>query len=280
MLECGIKKAEEKLGYTFGVSLGSVVDDYMNLTESYKHASELMEYFLVYTDKRLITEIPMRRENTLDLWNEFEIQNLEKAFVHEDRGLLEQIIIDTVKKLENSGLRSHTVKEAAAITALKLVTGAKRIFPHGLEITVEGAHISDIFDMQSLQEIKAFLLELLNKIFASIKQKDENINPIVKRVLKFIESNYKEGISLKTIAYELKITPSYLGQIFKESTGEFFSDYLNRYRIECAKRLLNSNMANVRDIGIEVGYVDPNYFFKLFKKYTEMTPVEYRSLID
>lgn len=173
-------------------------------------------------------------------------------------------------------MRSHVVKEAAAITALKLLTGAKRLLPHGLELNVEGAHISDIFDMQSLEEIKVYLLGLLNKIFLSIKQKDENINPIVKIVLKFIESNYKEGISLKTIAYEMKITPSYLGQVFKESTGEFFSDYLNRYRIECAKRLLHSNMSSVRDIGIAVGYVDPNYFFKLFKKYTEMTPAEYR----
>ncbi len=56
-----------------------------------------------------------------------------------------------------------------------------------------------------------------------------------------------------------------------------FSDYLSFIRIKVAKRMLKNPSKSVKEISYEVGYVDPNYFARVFKKYEHMTPTEYRN---
>jgi two-component system, response regulator YesN len=83
-------------------------------------------------------------------------------------------------------------------------------------------------------------------------------------------------LSLKAIASKLYINPSYLGQNFKNGTGKLFSDYLNDYRIDKAKELLNTTNMKASEIAKKVGYNDSNYFYKVFKKYTGLYPSEYK----
>ena len=79
------------------------------------------------------------------------------------------------------------------------------------------------------------------------------------------------------LSTELNTNANYLGQLFKEETGEYFSDYLNRIRINKAKELLRNTDRNTKDISIDTGYKDVNYFYKAFKKFTGISPSEYRS---
>ena len=68
----------------------------------------------------------------------------------------------------------------------------------------------------------------------------------------------------------------YFSKMFKESTGENFIEYLTNVRIEKAKELLNNTDYSMKEIGIMVGYADPNYFSRTFKKNVGVTPTEYR----
>ena len=65
-------------------------------------------------------------------------------------------------------------------------------------------------------------------------------------------------------------------QIFKEEIGENFIDYITNIRIERAKKLLRDKTLSIKEICMEVGYKDPNYFSRLFKKSVGFTPTEYR----
>ena len=58
--------------------------------------------------------------------------------------------------------------------------------------------------------------------------------------------------------------------------GENFIEYLTRLRIECSKELLGRAALTIREAGLQSGYADPNYFSRIFKKQTGMTPREYR----
>lgn len=91
----------------------------------------------------------------------------------------------------------------------------------------------------------------------------------------FIADNFKEDITLKTIAETMGITEQHLSKIFKEETGEKLSSYLCRYRIDRAKELLESDV-NIKYLYSEVGFKNYNYFFVVFKKSVGCTPNEYK----
>ena len=89
----------------------------------------------------------------------------------------------------------------------------------------------------------------------------------------------QKDISLDDISRELDISPYYFSKLFKEETGENFVEYVTARRISKAKSLLKEADKSIKEICMEVGYSDPNYFSRIFKKYQGVTPTEYKEQI-
>jgi two-component system response regulator YesN len=100
---------------------------------------------------------------------------------------------------------------------------------------------------------------------------------LVSKAMNFMKENYKNNISLQTIADKLYISTWHLSKILKKETGSTFIDLLNSIRIQEAKKLLNEPQYKVYEICELVGFSDVAYFVKLFKKITNITPTEYRN---
>ena len=83
-------------------------------------------------------------------------------------------------------------------------------------------------------------------------------------------------IALEDVAEHVFLSPSYFSKIFNEELSSNFSKYLNKVRIEQAKRLLLSSSASLIEISNLVGFDDQSYFSKVFKKLTGVTPGKYR----
>ncbi|HPJ02028.1 MAG TPA: response regulator [Candidatus Limiplasma sp.] len=101
-------------------------------------------------------------------------------------------------------------------------------------------------------------------------------NALVDRALLQIAEHYREAISLKQLAGIMEINTSYLGQLFKKTTGESFTGYVNQYRIQKAKELLAQTTLKVYEVAQEVGFTDYHYFLIIFKKLTGSTPTDTR----
>jgi two-component system response regulator YesN len=99
---------------------------------------------------------------------------------------------------------------------------------------------------------------------------------LFKAVEQYITDNLKEDINLKDTATKFNLSPYYFSRTFKKVFGYNFSDYLNLIRINKAKKLLKDDSLSIKEICYLVGYSDPNYFSKVFKKYEGVTPTEYR----
>lgn len=91
-----------------------------------------------------------------------------------------------------------------------------------------------------------------------------------------IRDNYSRDISVADVADELGYTEAYFCRLFKQYSGQSFVSYLTEFRIREAKRLLDETTDSIREIGRQVGYPDPNYFTRVFRKVTGITPSEYR----
>ena len=99
---------------------------------------------------------------------------------------------------------------------------------------------------------------------------------ILKKAIRFISQNYNTDITLQKTADHVHLNPSYFSTLFKQSTGSSFKEYLNMVRVEESKQLLSNTENPVIDIALSVGFSDQSYFSKVFKRYTGLTPREYR----
>ncbi|WP_299095073.1 response regulator [uncultured Metabacillus sp.] len=99
---------------------------------------------------------------------------------------------------------------------------------------------------------------------------------VIEIVLEKMRTKLSEDITLKVLAEEVYLNPTYLGRIFKEETGESFSSYLIKLRIEKAKQLLRNPALKIYEVCEQVGYNDPAHFTHVFKKSLGITPQEYK----
>lgn len=100
---------------------------------------------------------------------------------------------------------------------------------------------------------------------------------LMDNVKKYLQHNYMlYGVSLDSISDILNINSSYFSQLFKKSFGVNFVDYLTELRINAAKELLKDPFLTMAEVAEMVGYESPNYFTRVFKKNTGITPTEYR----
>ncbi|MNN40620.1 HTH-type transcriptional regulator YesS [compost metagenome] len=94
-------------------------------------------------------------------------------------------------------------------------------------------------------------------------------------MLDMIHRNYGDNLKLETLAGVLNYNNAYLGKLFKNATGEYFNTYLDKVRIEQAKRMLQEGM-KVYQVAEKVGYTNADYFHSKFKRYVGTSPSVYR----
>lgn len=102
------------------------------------------------------------------------------------------------------------------------------------------------------------------------------LSAVSEKIRNYIDSHYKEDISLQDVAGAMNYSDAYFCKIFKQCFGKGFIVYLSEYRVQKAKELLSDIAINVKNISQEVGYRDSNYFAKVFKRIVGETPTEYR----
>ena len=101
-------------------------------------------------------------------------------------------------------------------------------------------------------------------------------NESVRLCLRFLHNNYNKKITIKRLAAICHLHPNYLSVLFKKHTGQTVTEYLNRFRVETATRLLTKEDLPVSKVGELVGFTSESLFYRKFKEITGMTPKEYR----
>lgn len=99
---------------------------------------------------------------------------------------------------------------------------------------------------------------------------------IIKKAIQYISKNYANALTLELVANQVHLNPTYFSTLFKQSTGSSFKEYLNMVRVEESKRLLANTDYSLIDIAVATGFEDQSYFTKVFKRYTGLTPKQFR----
>ncbi|GIO15641.1 DNA-binding response regulator [Cohnella xylanilytica] len=205
-------------------------------------------------------ELVFRLHYSLDVGNRSMILPLlnEAAALFLKQGQDEKGIKESFFILTNAVIHKLT---AGSRQGLKNTEAASR-FLNGI---YHQAHLHDL-----LEEIHRFLLSLAEDSGPGGKEQD------LKKMIDFIHRHYADNLRLETLAGLLNYSSAYLGQLFKNKTGEYFNTYLDRVRIRKAKELLSKGM-KVYEAAERVGYTNVNYFYSKFKKYEGRSPSDYKN---
>ncbi|ANE48588.1 hypothetical protein SY83_22440 [Paenibacillus swuensis] len=102
---------------------------------------------------------------------------------------------------------------------------------------------------------------------------------LIQKMQDYMVKNMANDITLHSIADHVFMHPTHLSKVYKQETGEGISDFLLRLRMEHAAYLLTETDKRSYEVGCDVGYVNANYFTRVFKKHYDMTPQDYRDKI-
>lgn len=137
----------------------------------------------------------------------------------------------------------------------------------------------DFTAFKSEEEIKEHFIYIVNDIMEVVKKyKPGHGNPIIKKACDYVLQHIDEDITLFTISDKLNLSKNYFCSLFKQETGYNFLEYVTTVKMEWAKRLLKEGNCKTYEVSDMLGYRESSYFSRLFRKYTDYSPAEYKKM--
>ncbi len=141
-------------------------------------------------------------------------------------------------------------------------------------------YASAILKCHTKKELEEKTLETIYTLMSKQKNHAVHYDSVADNIIQFIKEHYAENLSLDILAEKFHFSPTYISRLIRRSQGVNFTEIVTNTRLSEAKKLLANPTLKVEDIRRKVGYNDTSYFIQSFKQKYEMTPNEYRNMID
>jgi two-component system, response regulator YesN len=166
-------------------------------------------------------------------------------------------------ELQNAGLRNLGVEIMSSLSFALYESGI--LLSELLPSSLSKGDLNAITTPRQLQEWTEQVIEVI----CSKRQASENLKhkQTIDYLIQYVHKHYSEEISLSDMAGQVYISRNYLSDLFKQSTGETFHNYLTRIRMEQAKKLIIEGKWRIYEIAQKVGYKNVPYFSSAFKKF-------------
>ena len=195
----------------------------------------------------------------------------QKAATRVLRELLADIFIAGAANLPS--IKARVLELLVVISRACAEAGAE--FSHILEINSD--FLQEISSVSTIEEIDLGAVQALEKYMKAVQRNNKVKNhQIINKIKEYIRSHFDQGLTLEEIAESVYLSPYYISRIFKEEQGITVMDYLTKVRIEEAKKLLRNPRYNIDEISGKLGYSDPSYFSKVFRRYEGLSPSQFR----
>lgn len=259
-----VEPIRQKLLCSFFVSVGHTVNNYEEVTESYRSAHRYL--FLHHT--KMLSYI-CQKEPVLPITVLRAIeQDFDQISLNDYLKTLSSLSVqsmDTRKRMDfQLAILNHGLSQTASEEE------EPRIVEKLNELLCDTKNCLDLMDF-----VKSFV-ETCYEVLALRKEIQAVSYPYIDTVIQSVHDFSNKEISLKTLAYQLNMNPSYLGNVFHQQTGYYFNDYLNEERLKYAAELMETTSMKLKDIVDKVGFSSQTYFNRLFKRKFGMSPLSYR----
>ncbi|KMK75561.1 response regulator transcription factor [Alkalihalobacillus pseudalcaliphilus] len=271
------KEISSQFEWDFTIVVGEKIANILELPHSFQTADEARAYKYTFDHQPLLYDELKRKRFKFDdfdlqLFRIF-IERMEENHVHQLSDGIDDMFL-SFKTLEFS-------PKAIKMMINRLIYGIIQIIKR---MNGDEKEISSFTAMMRWEEHN-LTVKKLKQVFSQFvfestdyiqTLRQSNMKGDIYRIKTYIGENYRENISLKSIAQTFYMNPVYMGQLFKKTFGVYFKDYLLQLRVSEAKKLLRQTDLRVYEIAKEVGFASTDYFVTQFEKVMKVTPTEYR----
>jgi len=267
------------LNISVSIGVSEIVSSFQNIRTAYNQAEEAVNMRFFYGKGKITFFDDLKKESRRDCSNSL----LSKAMENSLRASIENFdkkgCISKIKELHDDLIRSNISEGAIRRIYIRIVELFGSSIPIQPQMENQDActPYEEILTMETCDEISEYVSNYVDLCFKIIQDEsflDYKTN--VERAVEIIKKHYYEDLSLQTVAEKINLNPSYLSRIFKQATGENFTSFLTKVRIEKAKLYLGSKKLKVYEVAEKVGYQNYTYFSRIFKKIVGVSPEEYK----
>lgn len=278
-LERLLKEIQEAItdymGVTVDIGVGSHVNGNVLIRQSFEEAMMAYGHRFYVGEKAVIfrADIHYREAGELSFSDVFpEIQEALRLGVRKE--LTEEIscLLDEIKK--NADIEPVQVRMYLHELLARIKMQADELKP-GI---ITGVRYADIYkqinQLEYLEDIKTDFLYFLNEVLEKLDLTEEN--EIVRKARGYIQANLQGDLRVLEVSRRLGVNADYFSHLFRTETGIRYIDYVNHVRIAFACERLRNSGDRIYEIAEQSGFENTNYFIKVFKKNTGMTPLDYK----
>jgi two-component system response regulator YesN len=251
---------------------GSYVAKLEQFSRSYEEALVALEFvystdtanYLIYHEslkKKREQLIPIEQEKKL-------LESIKNGDIDGSLRLFDQYFYTIVEASH------HNLKNVKSSLRDLFIVVSRMLKEIGINMPFQHEFIS----LNTLTQVKEYAKSQLVSLIHEIREWRQNdAKGLLLRAKEYIERNYHKGVTLDETADFIGLSPYYFSKLFKERYDMTFIDYVTQLRIKKAKELLNIESLSLKEIAVTIGYKDPNYFSRVYKKTTGESPSEYRA---
>ncbi|MEG1604798.1 MAG: response regulator [Clostridia bacterium] len=268
--------------------VGGEVEGIERIQESYQSACDALDYRAIFGTGAVYDIDDYRKDDQVKALERMvrELESQLHLAQYEEAGAAIITLYDLLElsgsKLAPFQVRYYALKCQLALLGVALANGLScaQGVPGGIgaQALPGGMGAIGAIGGMGLDAMRAQALALLDALKRELPSAcTEKYRRIAELVRDFVKAHYADNLlSVNYISERLNYSANYAGNAFKKQYGMAVNDYINKVRIENAKRLMEETDLMIYEIAFRVGYNDQHYFSKIFKKYEAIPPTEYR----
>jgi len=267
------------VGIDFSAVAGGCVEGPEDISISFRAARELLDLSFFSPKNRLmstssvIPNIELMTFKEISVPGEAQIR-LQLAVETGSSMMIESLVLQISDELDISQMDEPGIKESFVLLLSGILARLEPVYPSiRLFATEHSVPVGEIYHSHYLSDLLEHAVSYLQGMASQISNGGRGNE--IKKITELIHVRYNENLKLETLSELFNYNTAYLGKMFKNTTGEYFNTYLDKVRIENAKRFLEKGM-KVYEVAEKVGYMNADYFNAKFRKYEGVSPSSYR----
>lgn len=261
------------------VGLGCCVNELNDVPLSYKEAKEALSYKMFNGKNKILSLTAMNKQ----------VGEREKSYLEDQLQLLfsaisEYRLVDIHDILERLfTLARRLVYKISVYNFALYVVSKLDAFLHSLNedlFNLLGWELQDLdvlFQFETVDDIESWLRRRVFEVSELLQSKlNKGKRKLIQQIEEYLEQHIEDNITLRELGEIFLLSPNHLGFLFKEESGETYSDFHNRKRMERVKQMLDDPRLKIYQIAERMRYRNMTYFHRQFKDYYGISPGDYR----
>lgn len=262
--------------YDVRVGLGSVVPGFSQTSVSFVRAQEALTYRIYDTENDVFDSGSISQHTPAFSQENIDFEPLTRAVLQNDVQAISTYCVAFFQSLLVEGNPPPSFIVGMCMYLFLNTQKQVQMSQPDKKIEFDFSY-DEINSLNSVQEMCSWLIQVFCRYSQMLKDFAGDENRTIRIAKEYIRNNLSRNLKAKDVAAQVNLSEAYFAIYFKDKTGVNFRDYLLNVRMEYAKQMLKSHVANISEIAYRTGYQDYRSFSRAFKNETGMTPSEYQN---